>query len=167
VLYTVLKYVTATVNGVASPGLSSLSAAYFTPPTAGSGSVDQMLLFIWSDSLNEVRQTMPRQQNGIASTAGFKLLTHQVSIYSMLLADAGDLDMAQKFFQGMDAVMATLRAVELPVSLTDPDTGVLSYAQHLGESFKLQTDVVRSLKDQRYVRMLGKLTTEVKEQVQA
>lgn len=166
-LYTVLDFVRETVDGVASPGLDQLSVAYLNPPTSSEGAANTMLLFVWSDGVGEKRQTMPRQQNGIASSGGFKRVTHNVSIYAMLIGQSSNHDLSKAFFQGLDAIMASLRAVEIPVSLTDPDTGILTYITEVGEDFKLQTDVVRSLSDQRYVRMLAKLTTTAYEQVQS
>ena len=165
-LYAVLEEVASKLNGLTSNGLKAASASV-SFPTPGQAPPFSPQLFVWEQEDNESRQTMPRMKGGGVTSGGFKKAKHAVGIYVLLiLSDAGATN-CKLFFQHLDAIQATLRAVDLPVAITDPDTGVSSSLVLLGEEFKVVPAIPQTVKNQKIVAFKARITTEAVEIIQS
>lgn len=156
-LNSVQQYVQAQLVGLTVPQ-NATPDVYIEPPVPGDATVPQ--IYVWGGQLTETRDTMPRG-------GGRKLLKWNVSIFvfSPDEADAPNIDTA--FPVLLDTLAATLRAIVLPVAITDSVTAVASEILFIGEDLTIHYGQPRALADQRYIWQNAVIQAAVTELLQA
>ena len=154
-LSAVMGYVKSELNGLTSAHYQP-ATAWIQPPTPGDADPGSPQLFIWTERYHEKRRSMPRGM-------GLKDGDHAVQVYVLVIDDPSDANADTAFPNLLNSIMETLRTVALPVALTDADTGATSNIVLIGEDFDVQTDAIRSVGDERYVRYLAVITVKVLE----
>jgi len=103
------------------------AVASIQPPIPGSaGSAPQ--IFVWGAAGTDERATFPR------SVAGNRRLSHQVEIVVVATQRPNEEDADYRFPALVDAVMQTLRLVEMPIEdVVDPITGQVSRIPNFAE----------------------------------
>lgn len=122
-------------------------------------------IYIWTTTVKEQRQTSPRNLSG--SGGGFKLLTHTLALYLFAIYDNSASGNDTRFADFVEAVQAKLRTAQVPVVITDPDTSATSQLGEVGETIDVETDVVRSLSNQKLFAWHARVETLAKELIQA
>jgi hypothetical protein len=145
-MYAVERYVSSILNGMASPTLPAAQAWVLPPPVTQP--VEAPQFYVWGGGLNEQRATLSRG-------TGQKRIEHSVKVFVQWIGPNDDGD---SFPLLLDAARALLRAVPLPVQLTDPYTGESSSLQDFGESIRLEHPTPQALKDQRFLQHAATLT---------
>ena len=138
--------------------------AYIAPPIP-----DTMVTprcYIWGATFRENRYTAPRI-NVTPGTAGFKMVTYQLQHYLFVMDDPNTPGVESRFPVLITQVQELLRTTPMNVHITDPQTGVVTQLLSIGETFQVRYDLERTLKDQRYVRLLAQITATIKEAKQA
>lgn len=156
-LNSVQQYVRALLDGQQSPQQAP-AQAFISPPLPGDADVPQ--IYVWGGRLQEQRETMPRG-------GGYKKLHWQVSIWVYMPDVADDAEIDTAFPCLIDAIMDTLRAVPLPVALSDPVTAQVSSILFVGEQLQVQYGTPRATADQRYIWQNALITADVDELLQA
>jgi hypothetical protein len=155
-LSAVMGYVKTELDGLASAHYKPASA-WIQPPVPGDADPGYPQLFIWTERYKEKRLAAGGNPRG----AGLKRSDHAVQVYVLVIDDPSDAHADTAFPNLLNTVMQAFRAVPLPVTITDPDTGATSRISEIGEDFSVQTDAVRALGDERYVRYLAAITVDV------
>jgi hypothetical protein len=161
-LNTVQTYVKGLLNELAVPFYEVPLTAYIQPPSPGS--LTGPTAYIWGSVWNESRQTAPRRlPTASVGTGGFKKVIYQVDIY-VKCPDASDYAYSDNAFPSvLDAVSQALNTTTMPITLTDPTTGLVSQIISVGEVISGDYSPVHVLDDQRYVIYEALLRAQVEE----
>lgn len=151
-----------TLNDIPSPGYANVQAliAPLIPGTL-KGSVPQA--YVWGSRGNEKRHSGGRRSNVIGLNTGFKRADHTLNVWLIAVGPNTSDDQDTQFPTLIDTCKAALRAVVMPLTLTDPTTGEVSQCWSVGEDFQWEYDIDRTLADQRYVRHLCLIECSVSE----
>ncbi len=156
-LVAVQGFVQGVVTGVAVTAYPTPLTSYIAPPIPGDAGVPGA--YIWGGTVNERRQTAPRGQ-------GFKELLWMVDIWLLVIQSNDRVDSDTAFPSMVDAVMDALRTTPMPLTITDPVTGVLSQVISVGEQMDLDYSPVHTVADQVDVQYVALLRCSVKEVLQ-
>jgi hypothetical protein len=163
-LNSVQHYVKNLVNGLAIPApIGKTLDTWITPPPVES--MDQPHCYIWGGRVSPSRQTMPR-------TAGFKKYPWLIDIYLVYETSAQkgstglNPTLDSEFPVLIDAVLKVFTTTVMPILITDPDTGVISQIQHIGESWSLDYPVEKTPATMRMLWFNAMITMDVLEVVQ-
>jgi hypothetical protein len=126
-LNAVQKYMQAELDGLSSGTIPPAQAWVLPPPYTNTAENPQ--LFIWGGTFTESRHTIPRGQ-------GEKDVRYNLTVWVMW-SSPNDITLIADFPVFLDSIAALLRAIPLPVSLTDSTTGAESYLTNLGETMTL------------------------------
>jgi len=119
--------------------------------------IENPQLYVWGGRLSEARATLPRGQ-------GQKRITHQVDIYVHWVSDNSNMDLPVGIFPVfLDGIRGVLRAVQLPVQLTDDVTGEISQLTDFGENMNLAYTTPVTLADQRLLFNSGQIKVSAHE----
>jgi hypothetical protein len=168
-LNSVTQYLLRLLDGIQLPGTAGQAgqlACYITPPDPGS--LEVPTAYLWPVQGTETRLTPPRAGGPGVAGPGWKHITHRVQL-ALAFVGAGDDPAADTTFPAViDAVMAVLRPSPDEAKVVDPVTGIISsLLLGIGEDMSYDFAVVRTLKDQRYLRYDARLTISVNEYFQA
>lgn len=133
-LNAVETYVKSVLNGLTTPGIPDAAEAWVMPPAVVQTTTPQ--LFVWGGSLSEARLTLPRASTRMP-VGGQKRTAHKVTVW-VFWSSSNDPAEAELFPVLLDLVLARMRAIELPVDLTDAVTGAKSVLQVIGEEMTLK-----------------------------
>ena len=127
-LNAIQQFLKTTLDGLVIPdGVIAPVQAYVLPPVITDVG-ENPAIFIWGGDLDEQRATLPRGP-------GEKRVQHTLSLYVMFIAEH-DPTVDQQFPILLDVIRATIRAIPLPVLLTDPTTGETSQLTDIGERIR-------------------------------
>lgn len=141
------------LNGLVCATLPPAEAWVLPPPVTQPAEAPQ--IYIWGGSLDETRMTMPRP-------LAQKRVRHRVSLWVQWVSDS-DIGNVAQFPVLLDAIRAYLRALQLPVPITDAITGESSNLLDLGERLLQQYGTPFALADQRYLLHTAAMTVPVTE----
>ena|ERR1700729_4188099 len=168
-LNSVTGYLLQLLDGIPLPGPAGQAgalAAFITPPDPGN--LEVPTAYLWPVSGAETRLTTPRAGGPGVTSPGWKHIEHRVQLVLAFVGAGDDPDADTTFPAVIDAVMAVMRPSPDEVLITDPVTGVLSsLLLGIGEDMTYEFAVVRTLKDQRYLRYDARLVIQVNEYFQA
>ena len=128
-------------------------------------------VFIWGAQGEEMRYTPPRKTTPLVGPggAGYRKVTHKVRIWitatsenisqSEIAGAAPERGFPVLIWQVMDV----LRSLDMPVTITDPDTDEQSEMILVGEEFTWDYDLDRSLTEQGWLRSVALLEAPVVE----
>lgn len=165
-LYSIQRYLQNALNDLALPSVvPGPLVARITPPVAEKISVPHA--YVWGGRLRASRQTAPRVK-------GFTRYPWTCDCWLVYLDTPDDAMANEPFAQVIDAVMAQLQAVTMPV-LIDPDGNVVTEAladktcsqiQAIGETFDLDYPPEKLAQSQRMVWYSARLGVDILEVIQ-
>lgn len=144
------------LDGTVLPLYQPLTA-FIEPPIADTTASPRA--YIWGSTLVEKRRAAPRPQ-------GFKRLEHNVDIWLVVFDSADSDQLDEAFPTTIDAVMQALREAPMPVTLTDPRSGIVSQLIAIGEDIKADYAPVHAVAEQRLLRFDARLIATCIEEVQ-
>jgi hypothetical protein len=144
-LLAVETYVQGQLDGLTS-ALFEPAQAWVLPPPVLYLTTPQ--LFVWGGIRDEERHTLPRF---LGNKRVLYQLTVKVQAATTNSIDPADIPGPQAFPVLLDAVMAALRTIVIPVNITDPVTGETSVIQTIGEKIGLMHPEPIAAADQRYL----------------
>lgn len=133
-LYAVEAYVASILDGLVAANLPAAQAWVQPPPVTQPAEAPQ--IYVWGSNLNEERATYPRG-------AGQRRTLNNVDIILQWIADQDSS--TAPFPVLIDAVRSALRAVVLPVDLTDPYSGEQSSLTDFAERIKVDHPTPRTV----------------------
>ena len=163
-------YVKGVLDGLVLPLEMGTLAAYIAPPNPGEGTDPSC--YVWGSRGNESRSpgAFPRAQHGNLSTGGWKVLNHDLDMWLLWFGSSEDPQVDQQFPTVVDAVLATLRNLQLLDQqdvLVDPTTGQESNLLNFGERMDWEYAPVRATADQRMWRFDARITCSCEEWIRA
>jgi len=115
--------------------------AWIAPPLPGDAAAPQ--IYVWGAHWTERRMTGGRGAGG-SKRRDYDVAIH---IYAATVADDPNADSAFPLL--IEAVIAKLASLAMPVQLTDDETKAVTQLVEVGERFEVTYGVPRSLQDQR------------------
>lgn len=171
-LSAVQLYVNDLLQGTGAGLYGGTIESFITPPAPTTMEYNNPQTYVWGGTGNVVRATIPRATPGTdpgtspGGSTGWKVCTYELSIWAYGLHVNGDPQADRKFPGLMWIIEKLLMMAEMPVELTDPDTGDQSRLMNLGESFRWAYDVDRTLADQRSMRNAAQIICSAEEMFQ-
>ena len=150
----VQTHIKSLLSGIPLPYNYPNLVTYITPPNPGK--LPGPAAYVWVTTGSNKRQTAPRG-------FGFRKTDWSVSIWLMCPGSATDPDADTKFASVIDTVVEALVTATMPITVTDPVSGLEYQVLAIGEKFTVQQAPVHALADQRlfmYEAMIN-LTVEI------
>jgi hypothetical protein len=164
-LNSVQLYVKGLLDGLELPSPMPPLKAYVAVPPVSSEATP--IAFVWGSNAREARHTMPRAQPGQPATGGFKKIPYLLEVWIQHAESASGQNADSKFPSIVDAVTAVLRNTQMPVTITDPDTGQTSTILEIGEEIDVDYPPARAIQQQRIYDYRARLTLPIREEIQA
>jgi hypothetical protein len=167
-LNSIQNHLLSILDGLEIPGMSERLEAYIQPPTVED--IDGPRAYIWGGRMRGTRQTMPRVGTPAAldmGHAGFKKLTWASDVWISYMDTPDDATVDQNFALILDAIMTAFWVTEMPITISDPTTGVVSQLLEIGEEFDLEYPPSRTPNTLRMLYYSARLTLTLYEAVQA
>ncbi len=152
-LNSVQQYVKSLLDGLQSPQLPDAQAFVAPPATAV---VDTPLIYIWGGKHTRARLTLNRPH-------GFMKTAYEMEIW-LIWASASDAENVETEFPVfINAVIAALHAVTLPVMLTDSVTHEISWIESIGDTYTVDQGHPTSDVVQGYLWQFTLVTAHIEE----
>lgn len=156
-LNTVQTQLLSILDGIQIPGLNENLNAYISPPDPGDGTIPSA--YIWGATAEDIRRSMPR-------TFGFRVIKHEVDIWTIWFGPADDPSSNTQFPAIIDAICQALRTAPMPVlNAKDPLTGLNSNIEMIAERLRWDYSPVHSSEDQRWLVYSARIICDVREQL--
>ena len=171
-LPSVIAYIRAQLDGLATPFPSVELAAYITPPDPNTETVAMPTLYVLTADGPEKRLAGPRN-TGPGTPSGFKTIKHDLKLHVIWMITSanpmapGATDPDLMFSGVIEGVMDALRTSPAPVPIADPNTGRVTVLTDTGEKMTYHYLSRRSTKSQRMLRYDGLIDLPLMEQIQA
>lgn len=172
-LSSTLTYIKQILDGQNVPGNAGPLKALVAPlnPEIKNG---QAHAYVWTARGTERRNSGPRSKPPTGMTpyapalpAGWKLQTHNVSIWVVWFDDNMDPEQDIAFPLVLDGVMNILRTARMPIVIENPATAQYSQLIDLGKNMDYDYVPMRSTASQRYNRFDAQIVAPVEEWFQA
>lgn len=128
------------VDGITAPLNKDPLDVWISPPNPGE--LKGPAAYVWATMGNNYRRTASRGP-------GFRRTDWTVSTWLMSPGNADNPNRDQAFACLIDAVIEAWVTAEMPISVTDPQTGRISQLVAIGEKFLVNQSPVHSLQNQR------------------
>jgi hypothetical protein len=172
-LTSTLLYVKHLLDGQSVPGNAGNLMAFINPPNpelqAGPPHA-----YVWTARGSERRISGPRSAPPAALTgytpalpAGWKMQTHNLSIWLTWFDDQTDPDQDTSFPLVVDAVMNILRTAQMPYTISNPASAQSSQLVDLGKNMDYEYAPLRGTASQRMNRFDAQITAPTEEWIQA
>lgn len=139
-LNAVQQYVSSALDGMTTQGLPNVMS-FVQPPVVTDLTVPS--IFVWGSTLHESRLTLPRFR-------GEKRVEHNLTLW-LKYVGTNDVADSQLFPVFLDNVRSLLRALPLPIAITDSVTGEASTIIDIGEKISQEYGTPVTMEDQRYL----------------
>lgn len=167
-LNTCMQYLFTQLNGLNLPlGLGQLEASIMPLPVNDSANAGA---YIWGSHHDEVRNAVPRAQNGNLASGGLKKLSWQIDVWLLWFGQSDEPNVNLQFPSIVDFVCAILRnapLVQAADHAMDPVTGQLSQLLDVGENLSSTMPPPRTTGDQGIWRYDAAITCDMIEMIQA
>jgi hypothetical protein len=137
------NYVQGLLDGLTVPQFAAPTQAYVLPPPVVMLAPNPQV-FVWGGTWHEERHTLPR-------ILGDKRITYSLSVWLQAATsnDPNDEYGPTAFPILIETIAGVLRTTPIPAAIIDPDTGIASIVQTIGEKIDFAHPPPVASEDQR------------------
>jgi len=130
--------------------------AYIAPPNPDN--IDGPIVHIWGGVSDEKRRTMTRP-------VGNKSISYEIDLWIYFAEELDDSLSDSLFPVILDTIALKLRTMTMPLTITDPNTGVSSNIVSIGEDMKTDYAPARTNTNQSFMIYMARMVLDIDEWV--